>query len=352
MAPKLLSICTTIKNRSRVRVGGRELRLFPNCVDSIVRASGVAVRLELIVADWQSDDWPLAEWLTEAAHPTPVHVLTLGGQFSRGHGLNAAAQAAHGDCLFFLDSDALISEIVLNNGLEAVRKGMAYFPILYSFTDPEHRTGYWRHSGFGHCMLSKQAFERIGGWPEYRSWGTEDDHFWTRVNDMMPVVREEVAGFYHQWHPDDIDFKNRYGEETDTIRHIRSRAEQAEREIAVAQRLSAILPHGARYILVDQDETDIKDGIASPAIPFLERNGHYWGPPADDAHAISELERLRREGAQFIVFPWLAFWWLEHYGGFAAHLNNTGRCLEKNELLAVYGLDQSSIAARQQTAEA
>ena len=63
----MLSICTTVKNRSRVHVEGRELLLFPNCVETIVRArGGVADGLELVVTDWESDDWPLAEWLEDA----------------------------------------------------------------------------------------------------------------------------------------------------------------------------------------------------------------------------------------------------------------------------------------------
>lgn len=348
MDPKLLSICTTVKNRSRVQVGGRELRLFPNCVDSIVRARGVKINLELVVADWESDDWPLAEWLRDAAHPIPVRVSTLSGTFSRGRGLNVAAKAALGDCLFFLDSDALVGEDVLEWGIATVRKGNAYFPVPYSFNDPEHRSGYWRHSGFGHCMLSKQAFDNLGGWPEYSSWGSEDD-FWGKVKASLPVVREEVSGFYHQWHPDDIDFKNRYGEESDTVRRARARAQQGKLETEAIQRLREILPSGARYILVDEDRSDIKDGIESRAVPFLEKDGEYWGPPSDDIHAIRELERMRREGAEFIVFPWITFWWLEYYGEFAEHLVRSGRCLQRDDLMTVYQLHRPSAADRRHT---
>src|SRR5262245_31161846 len=98
----MLSICTTVKNRSIVRAGGRELRLFPNCVDSIVRARGAVLELELVVADWESDDWPLERWLDAAADPIPVRIVTLSGTFSRGRGLNAAAAAARGEFLFFV----------------------------------------------------------------------------------------------------------------------------------------------------------------------------------------------------------------------------------------------------------
>ena len=196
MTSIMLSICTTVKNRSAVASDSGVLHLFPKCVESIVAARTAADGLELVVADWESDDWPLVDWLSEAASPVPVRVLTLTGTFSRGRGLNAAAAAALGNKLFFIDADALISESVLRRGVEIVQQGKAYFPILYSFTDPQHRTGYWRDAGFGHCMIGKQAFEDVGGWPEYTSWGQEDDQFWARVAEHVATVRERARGFF------------------------------------------------------------------------------------------------------------------------------------------------------------
>ena len=134
----MLSICTTVKNRSIVRCEHGELKLFPNCVDSIIRARGAIPELELIVADWESNDWPLEQWLYEAAGPVPVQIVRMSGTFSRGRGLNAAAAAAHGEFLFFLDADALVSESVLRSGISAMQEGKAYFPCLL-YTSPSPR---------------------------------------------------------------------------------------------------------------------------------------------------------------------------------------------------------------------
>ncbi len=46
--------------------------------------------------------------------------------------------------------------------------------------------------------------------------------------------------------------------------------------------------------------------------------GHY---PADSGACISQLERLRSKGAQFLVIPSTARWWLEHYAEFGVYLN-------------------------------
>jgi hypothetical protein len=52
-----------------------------------------------------------------------------------------------------------------------------------------------------------------------------------------------------------------------------------------------------------------------------EDDGTYagWYPP-DSAACIAELERLRARGADFLVIPETARWWLRHYAGFANHL--------------------------------
>jgi glycosyltransferase involved in cell wall biosynthesis len=335
----MLSICITVKNRSLVRVDNNELRLFPNCVRSIVSAMRDDIPMELIVADWGSDDWPLDQWLHAAASPIPIRVVTMSGVFSRGRGLNMAAQTARGNIIFFLDADMLVSRKFLCRGDEVARQGKVHFPIVFAFNDPRHQSGSWNEYGYGNCALRKQVFEQIGGWPEYQSWGGEDDDFYARASECAPVVRERVAGFYHQWHPTSLNFKNRYGVQTAAIRR---RRDKEEREGQVVDRLRSILPGGSHYILVDEDRTDIRDGLPGEAIPFLERDHQYWGPPADDAQAIFELERLRSRGAQFIVFPWVSFWWLEHYARWVAHLDTTARRTAKDGLVVVYDLQRSS----------
>jgi hypothetical protein len=49
----MLSICVTVKNRSRILHDGQELKLFPECVASIsCSAEGLGIPgLELVVAD-------------------------------------------------------------------------------------------------------------------------------------------------------------------------------------------------------------------------------------------------------------------------------------------------------------
>jgi hypothetical protein len=74
-------------------------------------------------------------------------------------------------------------------------------------------------------------------------------------------------------------------------------------------------------------------------LPFLECDGENWGSPPDDSTAISELERLRSEGAKFIVFGAPFFWWLEHYKVFNRHLRARFDCVLANDRIIIFDLD-------------
>jgi hypothetical protein len=101
--------------------------------------------------------------------------------------------------------------------------------------------------------------------------------------------------------------------------------------------LIELVPLDEPFILVDEDQ--LRSLLPHRrAIPFLERDGAYWGPPADDATAINELERLRAAGARHIVFVWPCFWWLEHYMAFARQLRASYKVPREDGLLIAFSL--------------
>jgi FkbM family methyltransferase len=106
----------------------------------------------------------------------------------------------------------------------------------------------------------------------------------------------------------------------------------------IARAIEDVAVEQDAVIFVDQNEWPPESLPARKTIPFLERQGEYWGPPADEAEAIRELERLRRTGATFIAFVPPAFWWLHHYAGFATHLKDNFRCVVQNERLVMFDL--------------
>ena len=105
-----------------------------------------------------------------------------------------------------------------------------------------------------------------------------------------------------------------------------------------AQRVKQVIGPSETFVLVDENRWGHAFLEDRTAMPFLERNGDYWGPPSDDDQAVAELERLRHAGAGFIVFVWPAFWWLDHYAGFAEHLETRYHCVIKSDHVVVYDL--------------
>ena len=100
----------------------------------------------------------------------------------------------------------------------------------------------------------------------------------------------------------------------------------------------ARIPPDGTFILIDDEVFRNELSIGRRALPFLERDGKYWGPPNDDENAIEELERMRRAGATFAVFAWPSFWWLDHYSGLQRHLRRNFPCVLETELMIMFDL--------------
>ncbi|MBA3557021.1 MAG: hypothetical protein H0W30_00330 [Gemmatimonadaceae bacterium] len=103
----------------------------------------------------------------------------------------------------------------------------------------------------------------------------------------------------------------------------------ATREIA------DLIPEGDTFILIDEQGFGRDASAGRRGIPIMERDGAYEGNPPDDDTAIRELERLRHEGANFIVIGWPSFWWKDRYPEFWAYLvSRFTRVLENERLIA------------------
>ncbi|HTL54732.1 MAG TPA: type II secretion system protein [Candidatus Limnocylindrales bacterium] len=114
----------------------------------------------------------------------------------------------------------------------------------------------------------------------------------------------------------------------------------AERELEqMRQELSEAIPPGSGYILIDDDQASTQLFVAGRwRVPFTERGGQFWGPPADDQAAIRELERLKATGIGFIGFAASSFWWLKHYSGFIEYLHTHYQCALQNDRIQLFDL--------------
>jgi glycosyltransferase involved in cell wall biosynthesis len=110
-----------------------------------------------------------------------------------------------------------------------------------------------------------------------------------------------------------------------------ARLELATEEIA------SLVPVGATLVLLDEDKWRYDlDLPGRRLLPFLERDGEYFGPPPDADTAVREMRRLVDAGAGFVVVGWPAFWWLDFYPALRRELESRFTCLLSNSRLVTF----------------
>lgn len=216
-----LSIVVIIKNRTKVVVkqNGRRhtLRLFENNLNSLLNLIQSTDVWQLVVVDFNSTDVNMGDFLkekfTKAAKSNFTYTLhTLDDdKFCKGKGLNTASDLAKYENLLFLDADMLIKKKNLfNYGYKFLKQGKAYFPICMSYTSPQHVKATLRRSGKGNVFITKTLMN-TSKWGEYEKWGAEDTNFYNIFKKQKLTVRNNVdKTFFHQWHPTNITWKNRF----------------------------------------------------------------------------------------------------------------------------------------------
>jgi succinoglycan biosynthesis protein ExoV len=108
-------------------------------------------------------------------------------------------------------------------------------------------------------------------------------------------------------------------------------------QMALAE-LDAVIPLGATFILVDEERWGGGQALAGRrTLPFLERDGQYWGLPPDGRTAVRELERLKDAGAQYVAFMEPSFWWLDFYPELRDHLRQY-RTIARSKRIQVFAL--------------
>ena len=104
------------------------------------------------------------------------------------------------------------------------------------------------------------------------------------------------------------------------------------------------IPEHEPFILIDDDHWQAGNALMGRRrLHLTGQNDHYWGPPANDQDAIHELERNRTDKkANYVVFTWPSFWWLDHYKHFREHLDIHYPRLLSNDRLIIYQLNDKN----------
>ncbi len=224
--PQGLSIIVVIKNRTHIMCEYKSktitLRLFENNLNSLLSLHKPTDYWELIVIDFDSTDVNMSQFLSDKfndpVHTSHINTFTyklqsiVGEKFCKGKGLNIGANVATHNTLFFLDADMQITtRDIFNYGIDAVTQDdKVYFPICNSYDAPDHKSYKIRSTGTGNVFISKADYQ-LCKWIENKSWGGEDTAFYNFFKAKQMTTRNTAKGnFYHQWHPNSSEFKNKY----------------------------------------------------------------------------------------------------------------------------------------------
>jgi len=185
------------------------------------------------------------------------------------------------------------------------------------------------------AALRRETFDRVGPLDERFEIGLfEDDDYSARVRDAGYRVVCADDTFVH--HFGEASFgelaasglygelfranKARFEEKWGVVwqSHVR-RPNAWYRDLVerIREFVARELPPDATVLVVSNgDDELLKLGANRRGWHFPQmEDGTYAGyHPGNSAEAIMQLEVLRRKGADFLLFPETAAWWLEHYG--------------------------------------
>lgn len=97
--------------------------------------------------------------------------------------------------------------------------------------------------------------------------------------------------------------------------------------------IAGALPAGGRVAVVSRGDEDLLDlpGCVTEHFPRHPDGGWLGFYPGDGIAAIAHFEWVRAEGAEYLLFPDTARWWLEEMPRFAEHLRARGSVLAAEE---------------------
>ena len=120
---------------------------------------------------------------------------------------------------------------------------------------------------------------------------------------------------------------------------------QAYQEMIVrlGQAVHKVIPGNGKVLVISKGDDLLLRLPVSEARHFPQGpNGGYAGHhPLNSEAAISQLEALRSEGAEYLIIPQSSLWWLTYYSEFAGHLANRYRTIFREaETGAIFALGE------------
>ena len=100
----------------------------------------------------------------------------------------------------------------------------------------------------------------------------------------------------------------------------------------------SVLPKCAVVLVVNKGDDSLLAIEPRTAWPFPRAaDGSYAGYyPADSTEAVAQLESLKEEGAQYLLFPKTAYWWFTQYNDFHGFLQRSYQLFWQSDCCIIY----------------
>jgi GT2 family glycosyltransferase len=339
------------------------------CLESVL-LNTADVDFELVVVDNASSDGTREYLVALAERDSRIRVIHHDENRGFGPAVNQGMNAATGDILVVLNNDTVVPPgwlPALSRHLERPQIGLVGSTTNRCGNEAEVEAAYRtygemvqvaarrqrEHAGtafdievatFFCSAMRRDVYERVGSLDERFEVGLfEDDDYSLRMRDAgYRVVCAEDAFVHHFGEASfgELVPSGMYGE---LFRANKKRFEEKwgitwqphlrrpnawYRDLVeqIRQVVDRELPIDATVLVVSNGDNELLELGAERCgwhFPQME-DGTYAGyHPGDSGEAIAHLEALRDKGADYIVFPQTASWWLEYYGELARHLRAT-----------------------------
>ena len=161
-------------------------------------------------------------------------------------------------------------------------------------------------------------------------WGREEVEWWYSQNTILYAQQS-----YIRRDPRLSRALQQHGGRPRSLVHPRA-LEVAALTRQAADDVARIAASGDPCVLIDDGGLPV--GFVTPpgCVRFMERDGVYWGPPADSAHALAEMESLSDQSASRVIVTWASFWWRDYYVAFFDHLSTNFHLAEQNEAVMIF----------------
>jgi GT2 family glycosyltransferase len=370
LRPELTAVVVTVDGLEFTRL----------CLESLLAGTG-ARALEVVVVDNGSTDGT-REYLHELAQAD----VRLRAFFNEGNvgfaaAVNQGLREARGDSLIILNNDVVIPPGAISRLAEHLREPSVGLvgPVSNRAAAEAEIDPTWTTFGELAETAARRASEHAGEQTDVpmltmfcvalrrdvmERVGLLDERFETGLfEDDDYALRIRGAGFRVVCAPDVLvhhtgqasfgrlvpsgeygtlfeanrrRFEEKWGITWEEHRRLPSKAYARSVE-AIGRVVRESLPAQSPILVVSRGDETLVRICGRHAIHFPHADNGVWAGhyPADSTEAIALLERERADGAQYIVFPSAALWWLEHYSGLGMHLQAHARLAARHEHVCV-----------------